>query len=204
MAAICEMMSFLNEFVRLNATGVDAKLEFHSVKGKVSVNFNAEFGYVLPPPSQIHSPRSNCKPSRVRRRRRRAKARENGNQCQRNSSSPCNDAHEFINKTYVNDSLENVTIQPTLSGDGDHSRDNVNGYVSEYSKLDSTDAFLYSTESPPEQSQLDDDSVVARDDLDSPKSLPEEHTRKSPSQLEIMLYTLVKDVHDRMGCDSTT
>ena len=82
-------------------------------------------------------------------------------------------------------------------------RDDLKEYVSVCSKSDSPHALLHSTR-PLEQSHLVDDSIVATDDSDSPMSLPEDHTRKSPSQLEIMLYTLVKDVHDRVGCNSTT
>ena len=53
MAANFELATFINEFMRLNSSGINSKLELQSYYGKVYVNINAELGFVSPPPTSV-------------------------------------------------------------------------------------------------------------------------------------------------------
>ena len=105
MAANFELATFINEFMRLNSCGIDAKLVLQSYCGKVFVNINAELGFLSPPPTFAFSaPSANyCKPSRARRRRRReGKERTHGQQFEENSSF----SDELTSDTATNDLIE--------------------------------------------------------------------------------------------------
>ena len=119
MAANFELATFINEFMRLNSSGINAKLELQSYCGKVFVNINAELGFLSPPPSSVFSAHSAnyYKPSRARRRRRRAgRERSHGQQFQEHSSS----SDELTSDTAANDLImdeKNAVANEVETGD---------------------------------------------------------------------------------------
>ena len=68
-----EVHSFVSKFAYLTDIGINANLVFNSFNGNVCASFNVNLG----PIQQEFSRRSNCKPSKIRRRQRRQNARNN-------------------------------------------------------------------------------------------------------------------------------
>ena len=56
-AATFQIMSFVDEFMHMNANGINIKVEFQSINGRMYVNLNADLGYMLPPPPVFSFPR---------------------------------------------------------------------------------------------------------------------------------------------------
>ena len=108
MAANFELATFINEFMRLNSSGINSKLELQSYYGKVYVNINAELGFVSPTPTSVSPLASSAKcykPSRVRRRKRRA-AKEHAHGQQYEEPFSSNIAYESSSDTAANDLIE--------------------------------------------------------------------------------------------------
>ena len=75
MATAAEIFNFIDKFAHMTTHGFQANLTFSSNEGRVSVNFNADLGYLMSN-STAFSKEQYGKSTQARRRQRRAQARK--------------------------------------------------------------------------------------------------------------------------------